>query len=246
MANFSAVIIANNEELHIRDCISSLLKVTNDIVLVDSGSTDKTVEIAKELGARVFNYEFKGYGANKNFGNKQAKYDWIISLDGDEVLSSKLIDEINYLIPKSKHVYALNSLVNYGGSWIKHSGWYPKYKNRIFNRKESSWNDAMVHEDLTPLHDKTIVKLSGDILHYSYESYLEHRKKAIQYGKLKALEWDRVGQIPGPFKKWGSPLFAFLKSYLIQKGFLDGKAGLHIAKMNYLQYRTAIQQFNNR
>ena len=243
MDDFSAVIIANNESKHISRCINSLQNITDDVVVVDSGSTDDTPSIARSLGARVFLHTFEGYGANKNFGTLQTKNNWIISLDGDEVLSPELTLSIQNLIPEKGCVYALNSLVNYCGKWIRHSGWYPIYKNRIFHKEDCRWNDALVHEDLTPLDNISIIKLNGDLWHYSYDSIAEHRQKSIQYGRLKGAEWIRTGKHPRLWKRWGAPYFAFIRSYVLKAGFLDGAAGFNIAKMNYLQYRTAIKQF---
>jgi glycosyltransferase involved in cell wall biosynthesis len=245
MADFSAVIITRNEALHIKECIVSLKKITDDVVVVDSGSTDNTIALAQAAGARIYNYPFQGFGANKNYGNSQAKYDWIISLDGDEVLSPQLTDSILKLEPDISSVYALNSLVNYCGQWIRHSGWYPRYKNRIFNKKECQWDMALVHEDLTPLNEKTIVKLKGDLLHYSYLSYAEHLEKSHIYGRLKAEEWIRKTESPNLLKRLAGPYFTFIKSYFLKFGFLDGKAGFNIAKMNYLQYVTAINHYKS-
>jgi glycosyltransferase involved in cell wall biosynthesis len=241
---FSVVIIARNEEKHISACIEAAQQVTHDIVLVDSGSKDRTIELASQAGARVFPYEWKGYGANKNYGNQQALNDWIISIDGDEIISPQLIKSINRLKPVNGHVYKLNSLVNYAGTWIKHSGWYPRWKHRIFNKKECRWNDALVHEDLEPLNDKVIHALQGDLLHYSYSSYEEHKIKVLDYAELQALQWVKNNKSPSLLKKLFGPYFNFLKTYVLQLGFLDGQAGFHIAKMNALLSKAQIEKFH--
>lgn len=243
MADFSGVIIANNEAHHIVECIASLKIITDDIVVVDSGSTDDTISLAKSSGAIVYKHSFEGYGSNKNFGNSQAKNNWIISIDGDEILSPELTQSILNLNPERNCVYALNSLVNYCGKWIRHSGWYPIYKNRIFHREDCRWNDALVHEDLTPLEGIKIIKLEGDLWHYSYHSTEEHLQKSLAYGKLKGEEWIRTHNHPGFLKRIVAPYFAFIKTFVIKKGFLDGNAGFNIARMNYLQYKTAIEHY---
>lgn len=240
---FSVVIIARNEEKHISTCIEAAQQVTQDIVLVDSGSTDRTIELATKAGARVFPYSWKGYGANKNYGNQQAFHDWIISIDGDEIMSKNLITTLTELKPLDGHVYRLNSMVNYAGTWIKHSGWYPRWKHRIFNRKECRWNDALVHEDVEPLDNKIIKSLKGDLLHYSYSSYEEHKNKVLEYADLRAQQWLKNNEAPSFLKRSFGPYFNFVKTYILQLGFLDGSAGFHIAKMNTLLSSTQIKKF---
>lgn len=241
---YSVVIIARNEAKHILTSIESAFKVTDDVVVVDSGSSDDTVSIAKNAGARVYEYGWHGYGANKNYGNDQAKNDWIISIDGDEIMSSTLIDTVNNLVPKRNTVYQLNSMVNYAGTWIKHSGWYPRWKHRIFNRRDCKWNDALVHEDLTPIDNKKTIKLDGDLLHYSYSSVTEHKKKVKEYAYLKARRWIEQGKSPSIGKRFLGPLFNLIKTYVIHLGFLDGKAGWTIAIMDAIMAREEIRQYD--
>ncbi|NNF35887.1 MAG: glycosyltransferase family 2 protein [Saprospiraceae bacterium] len=241
---YSVIIIARNEAKHILASIESAFKVTDDVVVVDSGSSDDTVTIAKKAGARVYEYGWHGYGGNKNFGNQQAKNDWIISIDGDEIISPALIDTINQLIPENQTVYQLNSMVNYAGRWIKHSGWYPRWKHRMFNRKECKWNDALVHEDLTPLDDKKIIRLKGDLLHYSYSSISEHKDKVKEYAHLKARKWIEQGKRPSIGKRYLGPFFNLLKTYVLKFGFLDGKAGWTIARIDATMAREEISQYD--
>ena len=128
MTKFSAVIITKNEADNIERCIRSLLPITDEVLIVDSGSTDKTKEIAQRLGARIIETSWEGYAATKNIGNEAAANNWIISIDADEVLSEKLQHSIQTLEPKANNVYILNRMTNYCGKWIKHSGWFPDKK----------------------------------------------------------------------------------------------------------------------
>ncbi len=229
---WSAVIIARNEEKHLASCIQSILEITDDIVLVDSGSTDNTVSIAESLGIHIYEIGWNGYGANKNFGASKAKNNWIISIDGDEVISPALKDSILSLQPEKGSVYLLNSLVNYAGTWIKHCGWYPRYKIRIYNREDCKWDAAKVHENLTPLTGNKQVKLKGDLLHYSYDSVQDHEKRINDYARLRAEGWIENDKRPSFSKRYFGSIFQFIKTYVIKLGFLDGKAGWTISKMN--------------
>jgi glycosyltransferase involved in cell wall biosynthesis len=241
---FSVVIICNNESRTIRNCILSAQRVSDDVVVVDSGSTDGTQEIARSVGARVFDYEWKGYSANKNFGNEQAKHDWIISLDGDEVMNEELIHILHNLIPQARHVYRLNSLVNFGGQWIRHSGWFPVWKHRIFNRKEVSWNQALVHEDLSPLEGMTIVSLKGLLHHYSFKDIEDHQERTERYSQLRVREWLESGKGPGLLKRLFGPSFRWFKTYFLKRGFLDGKMGWYISCSDARMIRRQIQLYD--
>ena len=242
---FSVVIICNNESRTIKDCILAAQRVSEDIVVVDSGSTDGTQGIAKSLGARVFDYEWKGYSANKNYGNEQAENDWIISLDGDEVMDEELIHLLQKLSPQSRHVYRLNSLVNFGGKWIRHSGWFPVWKHRIFNRKEVSWNQALVHEDLGPLEDMTIISLNGLLHHFSFKDIEDHQERTERYAQLRVREWMEKGKGPSLIKRIFGPSFRWFKTYIIKRGFLDGKMGWYISCSNARMIRRQIQIYDH-
>src|SRR5574343_216918 len=172
MASISAVIITFNEEKNIERCIQSLRKVADEIIVSDSHSTDNTVKICQQLGAKVIVHEFIGYGATKNFANQQATHQWILSIDADEALDENLIAELQQLKTHLDEnlVYQVQRLNNYCGKWIHHGGWYPDRKVRLFNKQQVKWNLAEVHETLeTPKHISTQV-LNGKLQHYSYIS----------------------------------------------------------------------------
>lgn len=233
----SAVLIVNNEADNIVACLKAILQVTTDIVVVDSGSTDATPQLCEQLGAKVFHYGWKGYAQNKNFGNQQCQHDWILSIDADEVLSETLIDTIKNLNPKANEIYSLDRLTNFCGDWIHHSGWYPDWKTRIFNRKTIAWKGDYVHEKLAiPKHYK-IVKLEGKLYHYSYKSLADHLARIKYYANLSAEELHAKGKKATIIKRFGSPIFRFIRTYFIKLGCLDGKNGFIISKRNaYLVY----------
>ena len=241
---WSAVIITRNEEKHLSSCIQSIQGITDDIIVVDSGSTDDTISIAESHGAQVYEIGWNGYGANKNFGTSKAKHNWIISIDGDEVISDSLKESILSLEPDRGSVYLLNSLVNYAGTWIKHCGWYPRYKIRIFNREDCLWDDAKVHENLTPLAGMKQIKLSGDLLHYSYNSIHDHEKRITDYARLRAEGWIENNQAPSLSKRYFGSWFQFIKTYIVKLGFLDGHAGWTISKMNAKLSRLQIKFYD--
>ncbi len=188
MSKFSVVIITLNEERNIAKCIDAALKVSNDIIIVDAQSNDNTAKIAEEKGAKVYVQKWKGYSKAKNFGAKMASNDWIVSIDADEVVSEKLSSSIQNIDLKDGTVYQINVLSNFLGSWVKFSGWYPSWKKRIYNKKLFSWNSAVVHEALTGEIDYKLVKLEGNLLHFSYQSPEDVKIKIERYSKLLAKE----------------------------------------------------------
>lgn len=241
--NISAVIIACNEEKYIQQCIESILPITDDIIVVDSGSSDKTVELAKSAGAKVHHMPWKGYGENKNFGNSKAKNEWILSIDADEIINEELVKHITTVSKKENTIYRIKSLVNYNGKWIRHCGWYPAWKLRFFHKTKAKWNLAPVHESLEYADDIKIEELKGQLLHYSYDSIQDHRNKSTKYGKLKAESWIKNNKSVSIFKKWFGPTFKFIRTYIFRLGFLDGKEGFIISRIDANMIRTAILHY---
>ena len=184
----SAVIITKNEAANIQRCIGALQQVVSEILIVDSYSTDQTVTIAEEMGVKVIQKEWKGYGPNKNFGNRLATYDWILSIDADEVLSAELIQTLQNLVLDQRQVYAVNRLVNYAGHWVYYSGWHPDWKIRLFHKSAVQWDEeALVHEQLIIPTTKTVTPLEGVLYHYSYKSKADHWNRIEQYANLACL-----------------------------------------------------------
>jgi len=243
MSSISAVIITYNESANIARCISSLKNVVDEITVSDSNSTDDTKNIAEQLGAKVFVRAFEGYGATKNFANNQATNNWIFSIDADEELNKNLADYILSIKPHLNEttVYECQRLNNYCGTWIKHGGWYPDKKVRLFNKQHVKWDLAEVHETLEiPAHYNKKL-LNGKLLHYSYTSVAGHLSKIEKYSTRGAEEAFKKGKKSSWVKLYLSPAFRFIRDYIFKLGFLDGKYGFIIAKLTakevYLKYK---------
>ena len=179
MIDISVVIITYNEEKNLGRCLDSVTEIADDILIVDSNSTDKTLAIATNHNARVIQNAFIGYGEQKNFASQHAKHDWILSLDADEELSQELIISIKEFKNNPKfNVYSMPRITNYCGQWIRHCGWYPDKQTRLFNRTKGGWVEKKVHE-YWKANDENDPKgtLKGDLLHYSFTSISEHLKK---------------------------------------------------------------------
>lgn len=228
MRKLSAVIITFNEARNIKRCIASLQGVADEIVVVDSYSTDATPSICKGLGVQFHQREWKGYSKQKNYGNGLASNDWILSIDADEALSEELKSSI---IAEKQHGkgfnYSYNRLTNYCGKWIHHSGWYPDTKVKMFNRTKDDWQGE-VHEKPT-VDLSTVKKLKGDLLHFSYQSVSDHVKRTDTYSTLGAKELYGKGKRSSILKLLFNPWLKFNKMFFFKLGFLDGMEGFTIA-----------------
>lgn len=228
MRKLSAVIITYNEARNIKRCIASLNDVADEIVVVDSFSTDATPSICKGFGVQFHQREWKGYSKQKNYGNGLASNDWILSIDADESLSDELRDAILKEKASGKGWnYSFNRRTIYCGKWIKHCGWYPDTKIRMFNRTEDDWSGD-VHEVLS-VDTSTVKKLNGDLLHYSYHSISDHVHRTDKYSSLGAMELFAKGKKASMFKVLFNPWFKFNRMYFLQLGVLDGVEGLVIS-----------------
>lgn len=232
MISISAVIITLNEEKIIARCIQSLIGVADEILVIDSFSTDKTVSIAASLGARVIQNPFEGYGAQKYFGQQLATHDWILSLDADEELSKPLRNSLLTLKNGASHdAYRVNILTNYCGKWIRHSGWYPQAKIKCWNRNAATSNQDQVHESIDLLNPNARVgHLKGDMLHYSFNSISEHVRKIELYTEKGARFDVARGKRCSLLKLWLAPKWKFFLDYVLRLGFLDGYYGYIICK----------------
>jgi len=238
----TATIIALNEERNIARAIESL-RCSDEIVVIDSGSTDRTVELAQKLGVRVVESDWRGYAGQKNWAAEQAANDWILSLDADEALSEALEAEI-WSLKKSGpryDAYTMPRLARYLGRWILHSGWYPDRKIRLYDRRKSSWVGDFVHESVVVRGN--VGKLDGNLLHFTCDSLSEHLKTMDRYTTLAAQEMAaRKMKVPLSHVIL-DPAWTFVKTYFLQAGFLDGLEGLTIAYMaafyTFLKYSKA-------
>lgn len=188
MGRLSAVVITRNEERNIQRCLDSLQDVVDEVIIVDSGSTDRTEEIcARYPMVRFFRHAWLGYGATKNFANSLAECNYILSLDADEALSSELKKSLAEPIQLSG-VYRVRRRTNYCGQWIWHTGWYPDEKIRIFPKAAAQWSEDAVHEELKVNQNLPIHELNGDLLHYSYYTIQEHLLRTDRYSQLAAAQ----------------------------------------------------------
>lgn len=244
MDKISAVIITRNEAKNIERCLISLQGVADEIVVVDAHSEDETANICRRHGARVFLKEWGGFAANKNFGNAQAAYDHILSVDADEALSPELAQAILAEKPRLKPLYTFNRLTNYCGRWIRHCGWYPDRKLRLFDRRIARWEGEFVHEYLAYPPDAAVCHLTGDLWHFSFDSLSDHLQRVDRYSTLAAQELHKkeVGGLWG--KLITGPPLKFLKSYVFKNGWLDGFYGFCICSISafdvFIRYAKAI------
>ncbi len=230
--DISAVIITFNEEHRLEDALRSLRGLAREVVVVDSRSTDGTVKLAKKFGCRVFARDWTNYADQKNFGNGKADSAWILSLDADERVSPELKSEILSLPAGDPGCdgYSIPRLVRYLGRWIRHSGWYPDRRVRLFRKAAARWEGEYVHEKL--VLQGRITKLRHPIHHFTYRHISDHvsRINAFSglgakklYARRKKCRWYHLLFLP-PAR--------FVRSYFLRRGFLDGFAGLVIAVLN--------------
>lgn len=227
----SAVIITFNEEANVADAIASV-DWADEILIVDSNSTDRTVDIAKALGARAIIREWRGFSDQKQFATDSAENDWILSIDADERVSPQLKAEIENLRQKGSKAlgYKIPRLTFYMGCPIRHSGWYPDRQLRFFNRTKGHWKDVLVHESFQMDPEAVIDTLNGDILHYTVSSVAEHHKMiGERYAPLAAEQMFKDGKRSSISKIIMSGPAAFLRTYILKCGFLDGLPGFAIA-----------------
>lgn len=241
MLPLSVVIIAHNEERNIGRCIASVQSLCDDIVVVDSGSGDRTIAIATDMGAKVRFRAWDGYSAQKNHANALAQHPHILSLDADEALSPELTAAIRAAAAEGlRGAYRFNRLTNYCGHWVRHGGWYPDTKVRIFPKAGTRWEGEHVHETLHLPPGTEVTHLQGDLLHWSYHTLGDHAERIERYSDLHAKKLLAAGKRAGPIKRWLSPIFKFIQGYFLQLGVLDGAAGFHIARYSsravYLKY----------
>ncbi|MEM9991261.1 MAG: glycosyltransferase family 2 protein, partial [Bacteroidota bacterium] len=182
MISLSVVIITKNEAHNIVRCLEAVRTIADEIVIVDSGSTDETAALCQLYQARFISHPFQDYMQQKNYATQQASSPYILSLDADEVVSTALLNAIQAAKQNWQYdVYVLQRLNNYCGQWIRHGGWYPDRKIRLFDRRKAAWGAGAVHERLLPQPDATIGTLTGDLLHYSYSSIAEHVARNNRY-----------------------------------------------------------------
>lgn len=226
MPQISGVIITYNEEKNIARCIDSLLPVVDEIIVVDSYSTDKTKEICISKGVTFIEHPFDGHIEQKNYATSQATYDYVLSLDADEALDETLrqaiLDEKGSL---SDDAYIFNRMTNYCGQWIKHGAWYPDRKLRLWHKAKGKWGGTNPHDKVIMQDGTTTTKLKGEILHYSYYTISEHIDQIQKFSTIAAKAKYDQGKTTSIAAIVLKPLFRFVRDYILKRGFLDGYYG---------------------
>lgn len=226
----SGVIITYNEEDFIGRCLESMKDVVDEIIIVDSYSTDKTEDISKKYNAVFIKREFEGFGNQKNFAVQQASHNYVLCLDADEALS----DELRKSILKVKNnwqkdTYWVKRRSFYCGKWMNYSGKYPDKKIRLFDRRKAAWVERLVHETVQAEDPKNTETLKGDLKQIEYNSYFDHIDKINYYSTLSAQEYLKNGKKSSLVKILFRPSWAFFRAYFLQLGFLDGKQGFVVS-----------------
>lgn len=225
----SAVIITFNEEANLHRCLSSITDVVDEIIIVDSYSSDATEKIAKEHKVKFFKNKFDGHIQQKNFAITKAKYKHVLSLDADECLSEALKKSI--IQTKNNWVhdgYSFNRLTNYCGQWIRYCGWYPDKKLRLWDSTKGFWQGQNPHDQFKLYKTATYGFIKGDLLHYSITSIEEHLLVIDKFSTIAAKEMYNKGIKFPKIRSWVHPIFKFIKQYILRFGFLDGKNGLRV------------------
>ena len=248
MNSLSVVIITYNEEHNIVDCIRSAKLVCDDIVVIDAYSSDQTVSLAASSGARTFSTDWKGYGFSRNLGAEKAKNDWILALDADERITKTLAHSIRELnFSNDNWIYRFHRTNYLGKKKIQFGTLGFETVKRIYNRNYTRWDLTLVHEKLESLHSvKKSIK--GSIEHFGLKSEEDYRTKSILYAQMSAEKYFIQGKKTSLLKRYGSPLFNSVKSFIFQLGFLNGRIGWisakTIASYSWLKYFYLQQYWN--
>ena len=233
MPTLSVILITRNEEANLDDCLASLEGIAQQIVVVDTNSADRTLEVAQKYGATVSQpSDWPGFGPQKNRALDLANGEWVLSLDADERLTPALKSEILTAIHHSGHVdcFAIPRLSWYCGRFIRHSGWSPDYVDRLFKRGTAHFSDDLVHERLIP--DGSVAKLKNPMLHYSFMNYSQVLQKIDRYSTASAEQAFSQGKNSSPLKAVLHGAWAFFRTYILRAGFLDGPQGFALAVSN--------------
>lgn len=233
--SLSIFVVTFNEEENIARCLKSLQELFDEIVVVDSHSTDQTREIATELGARVLTRAWTGFVDQKNFALDQCAHDWIFSLDADEEVSPKLRDELAALTPQLAEIgarddvwgWAVPRLTQYGGKWIRHGDWYPDYVTRLVYRPRTRFGGGEPHASAQV--EGTVRKLKASLFHYSYRDEADHRARVDKYSSIWAQSQWKEGRRTDAISPYSRAAFRFVRAAIFKRGWMDGALGWRIA-----------------
>lgn len=232
MVKISVVIITLNEEKNIGRCLRSVKPIADEIVVVDSCSTDQTKRICEEHKVCYYEQTFYGYGLQKIYATQRARFDHILSLDADEELSEELQSSVREAKNNwDKDYYIMNRMTNFCGQWIRHGEWFPDPVIRLFDRRKATWTSRKIHEKVMPREFQQAGFLKGYLLHYSYPSFSQYLRKTSKYAEMAAWELYRRGFHPGLYHFYIKPFYRFFIAFVIRRGFLDGYTGYYIARL---------------
>ena len=232
MAKLSIIIITKNEAANIRGCIESVAWA-DEIIVVDSGSSDATVQICRDLDVRVFEHDWPGFGIQKNRALSSATGEWVFSIDADERVTPELRAAIEavLIMPENEcTAYQISRISSYCGRFMRHSGWYPDHIVRLFLRDKARFTDDLVHERL--ITNGKVGHLDGDLLHYAFDDLEEVLRKVNQYSSAGAAMMQQKGRQASLSGAVLRGLWSFVRSYILRGGFLDGREGFMLAVSN--------------
>ncbi|WP_028450223.1 glycosyltransferase family 2 protein [Chitinibacter tainanensis] len=231
MPTLGIAVITKNAATHLNECLNSV-SWANEIVVVDSGSTDCTLDIARNFNARIIEtMDWPGFGPQKNKAIEALNTDWILALDSDEIVSPRLAESIRTIITLGAHdVYEINRTSNYCGRWIQHSGWSPDWVARLFKRGTAEYSNDIIHERL--IHEAKPGRVVGELYHYSFDDLESVLRKINDYSTAGAEQKYKKGEKSSIAKAIYKGIWAFFRTYFLKLGFLDGQEGLMLAVSN--------------
>jgi len=249
MPHLSVVIITFNEQEHIGNCLKSLQGIADEILVVDSFSTDSTESVCSRFNVRFVKHPFEGYYEQKNYAMSLAEFPIVLSLDGDEALSDELKRSVLEVKNNWKYDgYYFNRSNNYCGKWLRYSRWYPDRQLRLFDRRKGRWVGPNPHDHVKMDNGATLKWIKGDLLHWNYSSYEDHLEKADRFSTIAAREYFKAGKTAGPLTGGVHGAWSFFRSYILNAGFLDGYLGYVCCKVtaraSCLKYKK-LRQLNN-
>ena len=233
MQKISVVIVCKNEEDQVGRCLKSLTGLTDDIVVLDNGSTDNTKNIVRNAGVRLIEESWEGFGKTKNKATQFAKYDWILNLDADESIDAELKNSLlNLPLNNESEVFEINFRNFLGNKYLRFGEWGGDKHIRLFNRSRVNWNEAIVHEGLQISPAAKISRVKGYVLHYTAKDVAELASKMLHYALLNAEKYSKEGTRSSWLNVYLAPIFSFIKYYFFKLGFADGLAGFICARMS--------------
>ena len=231
MTKLTVTVITYNEGPHIVEALQSV-SWADEVIVVDSHSTDDTVERARPYATRIEVRDWAGYGTQKNYASALASHDWILSIDADERVTPALAGEIQTRLRAgpAANGYEISRVSHYLGRWIRSTDWYPDFHVRLYDRRAARWSEHKVHESIDC--PGRVERLRGELLHYPYRNVSEHLAKIDRYTTLVAEQWSAEGRKARAWQALVYPRLAFLRNYVLRRGFLDGHTGLLVSLLN--------------